>query len=100
MWKCASLDNGNSIVALLPHIFKPFFSTKIKNDGITGTGLFVAYNTVKELKGEIFVTSVPGQLTTFLPICHWLRQSPKAPGKKSAPRRCNGKAAPLHSGCG
>lgn len=58
-------DNGSGIhPAHLPHIFKPFFSTKIKNDGL-GLGLFVAYNIVKDLGGEIFVKSVPHRATAF-----------------------------------
>lgn len=52
------------------HIFKPFFSTKIKNEGL-GLGLFVAYNIVHDLDGEIFLRNVKGEKTTFfvyLPI--------------------------------
>ena len=89
-------DNGNGIKPeLLPHIFKPFFSTKIKNDGTAGMGLFVAYNIVKELKGEIFVTSVPGQSTTFLIYLPLVEAPAKSAGKKiSAAPMQNGKAAP------
>ncbi len=58
-------DDGRGIPhRVLPHIFKPFFSTKIKNHR-SGLGLFVAYNIVKSLNGEIFVKSVPGKSTTF-----------------------------------
>jgi signal transduction histidine kinase/CheY-like chemotaxis protein len=60
-------DNGPGIKPeLFSHIFKPFFSTKIKNDGTAGLGLFFAYNIVKEMNGEIFVSSVPGKSTSFL----------------------------------
>ncbi len=58
-------DNGVGIEPkLMKHIFKPFFSTKIKNESL-GLGLFVAYNIVKDLKGEIFVRSQPNKSTTF-----------------------------------
>jgi len=58
-------DNGIGIDSrFLPHIFKPFFSTKVKNEGV-GLGLFIAYNIVKNLKGEIFVKSQPNEGTTF-----------------------------------
>lgn len=89
-------DNGNGIKPeLLPHIFKPFFSTKIKNDGTAGMGLFIAYNIVKELKGEIFVTSVPGQSTTFLIYLPLVEAPAKNAGKTiSAAPAQNGKIAP------
>lgn len=58
-------DNGIGIdTRVLSQIFKPFFSTKIRNDGI-GLGLFVAYNIVKDLEGEIFVRSKPSEFTEF-----------------------------------
>lgn len=64
-------DNGMGIdPRFLPHIFKPFFSTKVKNEGV-GLGLFIAYHIVRDLKGEIFVKSKPNQGASFfiyLPI--------------------------------
>lgn len=58
-------DNGRGIdPRVLPQIFKPFFSTKIRNEGI-GLGLFIAYNIVKDLEGEIFVKSEQNKYTTF-----------------------------------
>ncbi|MFQ5584219.1 MAG: response regulator, partial [Calditrichia bacterium] len=58
-------DNGMGIdERILPQIFKPFFSTKIRNEGV-GLGLYVAYNIVKDLEGEIFVESKPGVKTVF-----------------------------------
>ncbi len=58
-------DNGKGIEEKnLKHVFKPFFTSKIKNESL-GLGLFIVYNIIKDLKGEIFVRSVPGQLTTF-----------------------------------
>lgn len=45
-------------------IFEPFFSTKTKKGG-TGLGLFLTYNFVRELGGEITVDSKPGKGTTF-----------------------------------
>ena len=58
-------DNGMGIDSrILPQIFKPFFSTKIRNDGI-GLGLFVAYNIARDLEGEIFVRSKQNEYTKF-----------------------------------
>lgn len=76
--------------AHLKHIFKPFFSTKIKNDGL-GLGLFVAYNIVKDLGGEIFVKSVPHQATAFyaylplggVPVAETPANQPRAADAKS-----------------
>jgi len=64
-------DNGCGISeASLPQVFKPFYSTKIKNEGV-GLGLFIAYNIVKDMKGEIFIESKEGEYTSvnvYLPI--------------------------------
>jgi PAS domain S-box-containing protein len=45
-------------------VFEPFFSTKPKGKG-TGLGLSIVYNLMKEMGGEIILTSVPGEGTTF-----------------------------------
>ncbi|OPX32749.1 hypothetical protein B1H10_07080 [candidate division KSB1 bacterium 4484_188] len=64
-------DNGSGISEQsLPQVFKPFYSTKIKNEGV-GLGLFIAYNIVKDMKGEIFIDSKIGEYTAvyvYLPI--------------------------------
>lgn len=64
-------DNGSGIPAQsLPQVFKPFYSTKIKNEGV-GLGLFIAYNIVKDMKGEIFIDSKVNEFTAvyvYLPI--------------------------------
>ncbi len=58
-------DNGVGIKEeILPNIFKPFFSTKIKNK-MMGLGLFIAYQIVYKMQGEIFVESQPGKGTRF-----------------------------------
>jgi len=46
----------------LEHIFEPFYTTK--GEG-TGLGLFMVYNTIKEMGGFITVDSVPGEGTCF-----------------------------------
>jgi len=57
-------DTGEGISPeMAPHIFEPFFTTK--EDG-TGLGLFVAYGVVQAHRGEITVTSEPGEGATFI----------------------------------
>ncbi len=49
----------------LPHIFEPFFSTKGKQESGVGLGLAVVYGIVNRHGGQIEVTSVQGEGTTF-----------------------------------
>ncbi len=88
-------DNGKGIKKeLIPHIFKPFFSTKIQNHR-SGLGLFVAYKIVRDLHGEIYVESIPDKSTTFyvyLPVKGERQMLAKAPGKVATQ---NGKSAPF-----
>lgn len=59
-------DNGSGIPEEnLGRIFEPFFSTKTKGGG-TGLGLFITYNLVKELGGNIRVESQEGRGTRFI----------------------------------
>jgi signal transduction histidine kinase len=56
-------DNGRGIPPeQLPHIFRPFFTTK--GDG-TGLGLSLARRIVEDHRGRIDVASTPGKGTTF-----------------------------------
>lgn len=49
----------------LEYIFMPFFSTK-PDVSDTGLGLFISYGIVKSHQGDIRVSSIPGQGTTFI----------------------------------
>lgn len=56
-------DTGSGMPPeVLQKIFDPFFSTKKS----TGLGLSVSYNIIKQHKGDVTVTSKPGQGTTFI----------------------------------
>ncbi|NLP12543.1 two-component sensor histidine kinase, partial [bacterium] len=58
-------DTGSGIQPEhLPHIFEPFFTTKGDRRG-TGLGLWVSYNIIKNLAGDIQVVSEPTVGTTF-----------------------------------
>lgn len=67
------MDNGKGIPDdVLPHIFEPFFSTKVKS---TGLGLSVVYGIVEHHAGVIGVESKVDEGTTFTIVLP--RVSPK-----------------------
>ena len=75
-------DNGQGIKPEdLPHIFEPFYSTKVNGKGV-GLGLSMTYGIIREHNGVIEVDSKPGKGTVFkikLP-----RSSPHARGHSDA----------------
>jgi CheY-like chemotaxis protein len=76
-------DTGRGIPEdIRRRIFEPFFTTKPIGVG-SGLGLFVCYNIVSALGGEIAVDSTPGRGSTFrvaLPPA-----APRAPEAEAAP---------------
>jgi two-component system NtrC family sensor kinase len=65
----------------LNRVFEPFFSTKTESGG-TGLGLSITYNLVRELGGEISVTSEVGKGTTFVIRLHVKKEH--KPGETNA----------------
>lgn len=62
-WTIEVGDNGHGIEeADLPHIFEPFFTTKDVGKG-TGLGLYMSYGTIRDLGGDLEITSRAGQGT-------------------------------------
>lgn len=58
-------DNGRGIPEeIRKKIFQPFFTTKPTGEG-TGLGLSLSYDIINAHNGQISVTSVPGESTTF-----------------------------------
>jgi signal transduction histidine kinase len=58
-------DNGHGIKPEdLPHIFEPFYSTKVDGKGV-GLGLSMTYGIIREHNGVVEVDSKPGKGTVF-----------------------------------
>jgi signal transduction histidine kinase len=78
-------DTGSGIpLDLREKIFQPFFTTKKGREG-TGLGLSVSQRIVKDLGGEIRVTSTVGEGSTFTVILPIAR--PAAPGPDESAER-------------
>lgn len=62
----------------LEHIFKPFFTTKSRNEG-TGLGLAISYNIVNALSGDIEIDTTPGEGTTFRVVLPSMKKATSMP---------------------
>jgi signal transduction histidine kinase len=61
----AVADNGHGIKPEdLPHIFEPFYTTKVDGKGV-GLGLSMTYGIIRKHNGIIKVNSNPGKGTVF-----------------------------------
>jgi signal transduction histidine kinase len=79
-------DNGPGIPAeVKPHIFEPFFTTKGVGEG-TGLGLDTVQRLVNKHRGNIEVTSKPGdtRFQVWLPLANGLPESRKEISEKKA----------------
>lgn len=64
-YSIAVKDNGSGIEEdILDEIFNPFFTTKSTVEG-NGLGLYIVYNEIQKMNGQIHVASRVGEGTTF-----------------------------------
>lgn len=64
-YSVAVTDNGSGIDEdIMDDIFNPFFTTKSTVEG-NGLGLYIVYNEIQKMNGQIQVTSKAGEGTTF-----------------------------------
>lgn len=75
----AVTDTGRGIdPEILDRLWEPFFSTKEPGKG-TGLGLNTVQTIIRNNKGNVWVTTVPGQGTTFTVCLPQVREAVEAP---------------------
>ncbi len=84
---------------LLQRIFDPFFKTRAASDG-AGLGLAIAHNLVRRVGGDIRVTSVPEEGSTFEVVLPVEAAKEARPGSMSLLSRPSGSTAPRAADAG
>jgi PAS domain S-box-containing protein len=80
-------DTGVGIpTSIIRRIFDPFFTTKAPGGGM-GLGLAISHQIVRELDGQITVTSRPGHGSTFRVVLPVAAAQPKVDAPAVAPAR-------------
>jgi|GEM_PF-2446382 len=86
------VDRGDGIAEQdLPHIFEPFYTTKVMGRSGTGLGMAVIWGVIQDHKGYIDIQTRSGKGTTctlFFPVCDNGNTDLKSKSQQAQPRGC------------